>query len=139
MWPAGRMLPPPALTHLYVFHSQSLCNVVIKSFSPSLCYRLWTNFMKNLLCLSKNVQLFDTFVSNIDWWNWTHSCSISNFFLILTFCVYCVLPELRAPTFGKITMIFIVALFTAYLVIFTVFLKVLTSFSWFVSLILHLC
>jgi hypothetical protein len=44
-------------------------------------------------------------------------CSISNFFLLLTFSVYALLPELRRPTFGKITMIFIVALFLAYLVI----------------------
>ncbi len=44
-------------------------------------------------------------------------CSISNFFLLLTFSVYALLPELRGPTFGKITMIFIVALFLAYLVI----------------------
>jgi hypothetical protein len=44
-------------------------------------------------------------------------CSISNLFLLLTFLVYALLPELRRPTFGKITMIFIVALFLAYLVI----------------------
>ena len=43
-------------------------------------------------------------------------CSVSNLFLVLTFVTYCLIPDLRKPTFGKITMIFVVALFSAYLV-----------------------
>lgn len=42
-------------------------------------------------------------------------CTISNFFLFLTFCVYLLLPELRRPLFGKIIMAFIFSLFLAYL------------------------
>lgn len=41
-------------------------------------------------------------------------CTASNVFLILTFVVYMLLPELRAPLFGKITMIFVFCLFLAY-------------------------
>ena len=47
-------------------------------------------------------------------------CLISNFFLLLTLLVYVLLPELRAPLFGKITMAFITALFFAYLFISTI-------------------
>ena len=39
---------------------------------------------------------------------------ISNVFLLITFAVYSFLPELRQPLFGKITMIFILALTFAY-------------------------
>ena len=38
----------------------------------------------------------------------------SLFFPVLTFVVYMLLPELRAPLFGKITMIFVFCLFLAY-------------------------
>ena len=41
-------------------------------------------------------------------------CTVSNVFLVLTFMVYILLPELRAPLFGKITMIFVFCLFLAY-------------------------
>ena len=41
-------------------------------------------------------------------------CSISNFFLLLTFLSYVVMPDLRSPLFGKIIMIFIFCLFLAY-------------------------
>lgn len=44
-------------------------------------------------------------------------CMISNFFLLLTFVVYLLLPDLRAPLFGKIIMAFICSLFFSYLFI----------------------
>ena len=34
-------------------------------------------------------------------------CTISNFFLLLTFLCYVFMPDLRGPLFGKIIMIFI--------------------------------
>ena len=42
-------------------------------------------------------------------------CTISNVFLILTFAVYLILPELYSPLFGKVVLAFIVSLFAAYL------------------------
>ena len=42
-------------------------------------------------------------------------CTISNIFLVLTFIAYLMLPELHQSLFGRITMIFIVSLFLAYL------------------------
>ncbi|XP_059095848.1 G-protein coupled receptor Mth2-like [Tigriopus californicus] len=44
-------------------------------------------------------------------------CSVSNLFLLLTFIIYCILPDLRKPLFGKIIMAFILSLFFAYLCI----------------------
>ena len=41
-------------------------------------------------------------------------CTISNFFLLLTFLCYVFMPDLRGPLFGKIIMIFIFCLFLAY-------------------------
>ena len=41
-------------------------------------------------------------------------CTISNFFLLLTFISYVLSPKLRSPLFGKIIMIFIFCLFLAY-------------------------
>lgn len=41
-------------------------------------------------------------------------CSISNFFLLLTFVAYWLVPSLRSPLFGKMMMIFIFCLFLAY-------------------------
>ena len=41
-------------------------------------------------------------------------CTISNFFLLLTFISYVLMPHLRSPLFGKITMIFVFCLFLAY-------------------------
>ena len=41
-------------------------------------------------------------------------CTVSNVFLVMTFMVYALLPDLRAPLFGKITMIFVFCLFMAY-------------------------
>jgi hypothetical protein len=42
-------------------------------------------------------------------------CTISNVFLVLTFVVYLILPDLHGPLFGKVVLAFIVALFAAYL------------------------
>ena len=41
-------------------------------------------------------------------------CTISNFFLLLTFVSYVLSPNLRSPLFGKIIMIFVFCLFLAY-------------------------
>ena len=91
-------------------------------------------FSSNEFCVAlsnfsfENVELFDaTFricpkddLSPIKYFLYTRAfpicCSVSNFFLLLTFVTYCALPELRRPVFGKITLVFIVALFSAYLV-----------------------
>jgi hypothetical protein len=42
-------------------------------------------------------------------------CTVSNVFLLMTFLAYVISPDLRAPLFGKITMIFTFCLFLAYL------------------------
>ena len=42
-------------------------------------------------------------------------CTISNFFLLLTLLAYAIVPDLRGSVVGKITMIFIFALFCSYL------------------------
>jgi hypothetical protein len=44
-------------------------------------------------------------------------CTISNFFLVLTFVVYILLPDLHGPLFGKVVLAFIVSLFAAYFTI----------------------
>ncbi len=44
-------------------------------------------------------------------------CLVSNVFLLLTFLVYMILPELRRPLFGRLIVAFVVSLFVAYLFI----------------------
>ena len=77
-------------------------------------------FSSNEFCVAlsnfsfENVELFDaTFricpkddLSPIKYFLYTRAfpicCSVSNFFLLLTFVTYCALPELRRPVFGKL-------------------------------------
>ena len=42
---------------------------------------------------------------------------VSDLFLLVTFFIYAYLPDLRRPVFGKITMVFLVSLASAYFII----------------------